>query len=94
MPVTGADAAHERDSEDELRLSAAVFAHAREGIMITAANGLILDVNGAFSLISGYGREEVIGRNPSLLSSGRQDKPFYRAMWRPLTEKGYWQGEL
>jgi diguanylate cyclase (GGDEF)-like protein/PAS domain S-box-containing protein len=71
-----------------------VFSHAREGILITGTDGAIIDVNDAFTRITGYPRDEVLGRNPRLLSSGRHDQAFYAALWRDLTEKGHWYGEL
>ena len=81
-------------SEEKLQLLASVFVHAREGIMITAADGLIIDVNDAFTRITGYLRNEVLGQNPRLLSSGRHDKAFYHAMWSSLTQNGHWYGEI
>ena len=81
-------------AEEKLQLAASVFTHAREGIMITSADGTIIDVNHAFSRITGYRREEVVGHNPRLLSSGRQGKDYYTGMWRGLLEKGHWYGEV
>lgn len=83
-----------RASNEQLELAASVFTHAREGIFITDAQGNILDVNNAFTHITGYSRQEALGQNPRLLKSGLQAPPFYRAMWRDLTEKGYWCGEI
>jgi len=83
---------HQRDTD--IRLAATVFTHAREGIMITAADGTIIDVNDAFSHITSYGRDEVLGQNPRILSSGRQSKDYYDTMWRVLVEQGQWHGEM
>ncbi len=83
---------HQRDTD--IRLAATVFTHAREGIMITAADGTIIDVNDAFSRITSYRHDEVLGQNPRLLSSGRQEKAFYAEMWRVLVEQGQWHGEM
>lgn len=80
--------------DEQLRLAASVFTHAREGITITNADGVIIDVNEAFTRITGYTREEVIGQNPRVLKSDRQDAAFYAAMWRDLTEAGHWSGEI
>jgi diguanylate cyclase (GGDEF)-like protein/PAS domain S-box-containing protein len=82
------------ESERKLHLAASVFTHAREAILITAADGTIVDVNEAFEHITGYSSAEVLGNNPRLLSSGRHDKQFYAALWRNLREKGYWFGEI
>ena len=77
-----------------LQLAASVFGHAREGISITDVHGTIVDVNESFTRITGYSREEVIGKNPRILSSGRQDPAFYTAMWAALIEQGHWSGEV
>jgi diguanylate cyclase (GGDEF)-like protein/PAS domain S-box-containing protein len=76
-----------------LKLAAGVFTHAREAIMITDAKGIIVDVNQSFTHITGYPREEVLGKNPRILSSGRQNTDFYASMWRDLNGKGHWYGE-
>nr|WP_245537368.1 EAL domain-containing protein [Thiocystis violascens] len=81
-------------SEEQLRLAASVFTHASEGIMITTAEGTIIDVNDAFTRITSYDRDEVLGRNPRLLTSGRQGREFYESMWRTLIEDGHWSGEI
>ncbi len=89
-----ADISERRQDEEKLQLAASVFTHSREGIMITSADGAIIEVNHAFRRITGYGRSEVLGKNPRLLSSGRQDQAFYAAMWRDLEQQGHWQGEV
>ena len=81
-------------SEERLHLAASVFTHASEGITITDANANILDVNDAFTRITGYTREEVIGKNPRILNSGRQTREFYSEMWNKLHLKGHWSGEI
>jgi diguanylate cyclase (GGDEF)-like protein/PAS domain S-box-containing protein len=83
-----------RAAEERLQLFASVFTHAREGIVITNNQCEILEVNDAFSRITGYSCEEVQGQNPSVLKSGRQDKEFYIMMWDDLIQKGYWYGEV
>ena len=88
------DITQRRRDEEQLHLAASVFVHAREGIMITQADGTILQVNNTFTDITGYTREEVIGRNPRLFQSGLQDRSFYVELWRSLSEKGHWYGEL
>ncbi|MDD3761826.1 MAG: EAL domain-containing protein [Nevskiales bacterium] len=81
-------------AEARLRLSAEVFEHLGEAIMITDADNRIVSVNRAFSAITGYSLDEVLGRNPSVLASGRHDKDFYRQMWRTLQLEGVWKGEV
>lgn len=80
--------------EAQLKLYASVFTHAREGIMITDAEGAIVEVNDTFTHLTGYRREEIVSRNPRVLSSGRQSPEFYAALWQSLREQGYWSGEL
>ncbi|MFZ2309419.1 MAG: EAL domain-containing protein [Rhodoferax sp.] len=88
------DITERRQSEEKLQLAARVFSHAREGITITNADGVIMDVNAAFTRITGYERAEAIGQNPRMLKSGRQDRAFYANMWRELLERGHWTGEV
>ena len=77
-----------------LRVARSVAEARGEAITITDAGGTIIEVNGAFTRITGYAREEVLGSNPRLLHSGRQGRDFYAAMWGDLIEKGYWHGEV
>ena len=88
------DITERKQAEGKLQLAASVFSHAREGITITNAQGNIIDVNEAFTRITGYSRDEAIGQNPRILSSGRQDQSFYAAMWGALIEQGHWSGEI
>jgi diguanylate cyclase (GGDEF)-like protein/PAS domain S-box-containing protein len=78
----------------QIQLSAQVFAQAREGITITDASGNIVMINQAFTNITGYSREEILGRNPRLLQSGQQSASFYAAMWSALATEGHWSGEI
>ncbi len=88
------DVSKDKRAEEQLRLSASVFTYAREAIIITDDTGIILEVNDAFTTITGYSREEAIGQNPNMLKSGRQEKGFYVVMWRSLMENGHWHGEV
>jgi diguanylate cyclase (GGDEF)-like protein/PAS domain S-box-containing protein len=81
-------------SQERLQVAANVFEHAREGILVTDANACIIEVNQAFTRITGYSRSEVLGRNPSLLNSGRHTEDFYAAMWSVLASQGHWSGEI
>ena len=83
-----------RRSRDRLQLAAGVFEHAHEGILITDAAGNIVDINDTFSDLTGYARDEALGRNPRFLSSGEHGAEFYRAMWSDLERHGSWRGEL
>lgn len=88
------DITQRKKIEDQLKLAASVFTHAREGIIITDHRGRIIDVNATFSHITGYSREEVLGRNLRFLKSGQHDHEFYFAIWKSLSEKKQWIGEL
>lgn len=90
----GYDLTELKQNEEQLRMAASVFRAAREGITITDPTGLILDTNPAFSRISGYEREDVLGKHPKLLASGRHDRAFYQAMWSSLLTSGTWSGEI
>jgi len=92
--IVARDITERRRAEQRLRLAETVFTSTGEGIMITDNRPCILAVNPAFTEITGYSEAEVLGRNPKILQSGRQDRKFYQHMWRTLAEKGSWQGEL
>ncbi len=80
-------------SESELRVAAIAF-ESQEAMMVTDADGVTLRVNRAFTEVTGYTAEEVVGKNPRVLKSGRHDADFYRAMWQSISQSGSWQGEL
>ncbi len=79
---------------EKLELAARVFENAIEGITVTDATGSILMVNRAFSEITGYAEDEVLGSNPRILKSDRHDASFYRQMWDDLLARGAWEGEI
>jgi len=83
-----------RESSRQLNLAASVFAHASDCFMITDSQGVILDVNPSFIRTTGYSREEVLGKSPRLLKSGRMDQDFYTQMWESIRETGQWEGEI
>ena len=80
-------------AEEQVRIAATAF-EAQEGIIITDARQIILRVNRAFTDITGYAAEDVIGGTPHLLSSGHHDAPFFREMWNCIDAEGSWQGEI
>ena len=88
------DVTERRRNEAKLQLAASVFTHAREGIMICASDGAIIDVNESFTRMTGYTRSEVLGQNPRLLRSGIHGAEFYDAMWRQLAGQDFWYGEI
>lgn len=83
-----------KKGEDDIRLSASVFEHSNDGIMIANADNLIVDVNEAFAIITGYSKEEMLGKNPRVLQSGRHETTFYQSLWRDLNKTGHWRGEI
>lgn len=83
-----------KQSQRELTLAARVFGEAQEGIIITDANGTIVNINPAFCAITGYNSEEIIGQNPRILQSGKQSPDFYTELWQTVGETGHWQGEI
>lgn len=76
------------------QLAASVFDNTLEGVVITDANAVILSVNPAFTQITGYRPEEVIGQTPRVLKSHHHDEAFYRAMWEEINKHGEWKGEM
>ncbi len=81
-------------AEEKLQFAARIFSETHEGIMITDTNAVIIDVNPGFSRITGFSREDAIGRPASFLSSGKQSKTFYKKMWAALAADKHWQGEV
>ena len=94
LPTVIERARRQQRAEDEMRLAAKVFESAAEGILVTDAAAAIVSVNGAFTEATGYAAEEVKGKNPRLLQSGRHDAAFYKQMWGSLAETGQWRGEI
>ncbi len=92
--VTFTDVTERVASEEHLRLWSKVFESTVEAILITDAAGTILDVNRAFTEITGYSKEEAAGQRAGLLKSGRHSTAFYEQISTALRETGYWRGEL
>ena len=88
------DITRRKEAQEQLALAAKVFESTIEGIVVTDANAVIQMVNPAFTAITGYRPEEVIGKTPRILRSNRHDEEFYRKMWESLLSKGHWQGEI
>ncbi|OYY93081.1 MAG: two-component system response regulator [Hydrogenophilales bacterium 28-61-23] len=81
-------------ADTRLRQAAAVFESTREGVVITDLTPRIVGINRAYSAITGYQEAEVLGANPNLIKSGRQDDAFFAAMWASILQTGHWQGEV
>lgn len=88
------DISERKESEEALRLASMVYQNSSEAIAVTNSNNQILAVNPAFEKMTGYTAEEILGKNPNIMSSGRHDKEFYQQMWKSIIEDGYWQGEM
>jgi diguanylate cyclase (GGDEF)-like protein/PAS domain S-box-containing protein len=80
--------------EDDLRLAAKVFENIGEALMVCAPDTRIIRINPAFTELTGYSEQEIIGKKPNCLSSGYHDKEFYQDVWNSLHQQGQWQGEL
>jgi diguanylate cyclase (GGDEF)-like protein/PAS domain S-box-containing protein len=80
--------------EDRLRLTSKVFDNSLESVIITDANRDIVEVNNAFCKMTGYTREEVLGKNPRFLKADDQSAKLYEEMWSSIDTYGYWTGEI
>ena len=97
--ITGAvvlfrDITLEYQNRTRLQQSDIAFNNMVEAVLVADADIRIQAVNRAFTSITGYTEEEVLGRNPSLLASGQHDTVFYQGMWRSLLKEGRWEGEI
>jgi diguanylate cyclase (GGDEF)-like protein/PAS domain S-box-containing protein len=88
------DVSERREADAQRLLSSQVFEQGNEGVIITDAHGNIVKVNAAFTAISGFSAEDVLGQNPRIFSSGRQDADFYRQMWNEIRRNGRWASEV
>ena len=84
--------AHDKHAHNGL--ASKVFDTSSNGIMITDHNNIVLAINPAFTAITGYTAEDMVGHNPRLLSSGRHDQAFYEKLWQSIKTDGMWQGEI
>lgn len=92
--ATGIDITEAQAAAAELQLAARVFSHAGEAIMVTDAANRIVKVNPAFTAITGFSPEEVLGDTPARFKSGSHPPAFYEAFWHSLNEAGAWEGEI
>ncbi len=81
-------------SEEALQLASSVYQSSHEGILVTDENNLIVDINPAFTELTGYTLDEVRGKNPNIFQSGMHGPAFYQEMWQSIQDAGHWQGEM
>lgn len=93
LRITLTDITARKQAEEALRIAAVAF-ETQEGIIVTDSSKTILRANKAFSRMTGYSSEEIIGKTPTFLQSGLYGKAFYQAMWTSIARNGYWQGEI
>lgn len=91
--ISFTDISERKQALEALRIAAIAF-ESHEGILVTDTCGVIRRVNHAFTRLTGYSTEDVVGRTPAILSSGQHDRDFYQHMWATLNEQKYWQGEM
>lgn len=81
-------------SNEELQLASLVYQNSSEAMAVTDAQGMIININPAFTELTGYALDEVIGKNHNILNSERQGEQFYQAMWQAINSSGHWKGEI
>jgi diguanylate cyclase (GGDEF)-like protein/PAS domain S-box-containing protein len=79
---------------NELQLALLIYQNSSEAMAVTGADGTVITINPAFTKLTGYNSDEVVGNNIKILSSGEQDEKFYQAMWHAINTTGFWQGEI
>lgn len=94
ITLMGSDITQWRRLGDQMRLTAQIYENQSEAMVITDKNNLIVSVNQAFTRLTGYSRDEALGKNPSILQSGKHDAGFYKTMWESLLGKGHWRGDI
>ena len=88
------DISERKAMEESLRLAQRIIENTAEAVVVTDADGLIVDINQAYTRITGYERHELIGMNPNVNQSGRHEPVFFVDLWRQLIDTGYWAGEI
>jgi diguanylate cyclase (GGDEF)-like protein/PAS domain S-box-containing protein len=92
--LIGDDVTEARRSEELLRLTARVYECTNQAMVVTDANCTIISINQAFTQLTGYSNEDVLGQNPRILQSNRHEPAFYRQMWQAIQDSGHWHGDI
>ncbi len=88
------DITKRKQNEETLKLAALVYQNSNEAMIITDANNRIIDINPAFTKLTGYRKDEILGKTPKVLDSGHHDAEFFEALWTELNKTGHWRGEI
>ena len=88
------DTTERAERENALRLAQYIFETTNDGIIVTDQHNRIIEANDAFERVTGYSKEEVLGKAPNILNSHKQPSSFYENMWRELDKTGIWAGEI
>ncbi len=88
------DITEQKRAEESMRMAASIYQSSTTAIMLTDKDNRIVDVNPAFTRITGYECDEIVGKNQNILQSGKHDEPFYREMWHEILNDDQWQGEI
>jgi len=88
------DITERKEAEEAMRQASLVYQNSSEGMLVTEADSTIIDINKAFTDMTGYSREDIIGQKARVLQSEKNSKRFYQAMWSELNNTGHWEGEL
>ena len=92
--ITVTDLSDIKSLNKRLKLFSSVFENTAEGIMVTDERKNIIEINAAFTEITGYTRDDVLNKKPTILSSGRHNRNFYTEIWRDVRNTGRWSGEI
>ncbi len=92
--LAAVDISERQKAEEQKGLAATMFEESNEGVLITDERGRIQRVNRGFTVVTGFTEQEVVGKTPAVLASGRHDPQFYKEMWERLTNTGTWTGEI
>jgi len=92
--VMAEDVTERRETVEQLKRASLVFSSSRDGVLITDPDAVIIDVNAAFEVMSGYSKEELVGRKASIIRGPRHGEAFFAEMWKALARDGHWEGEI